>query len=213
VDQGNGAVTPFEALLRRGGAWLPSDAEGAVRLDGVSQPFGPPGGGGTVDEWFVWADPVTPDWSDDNTNVGTRFATAIPGSWIGNRVWRPATFSAGNSVFGWNEDGDALIGADTPLPDAGPLGAYVIQEFAAPAAIVPGVNYIAGYHTSRYGFTRVTEGATVPFTSTGPHLYTDPEVMSAVAKFKFGSVAGLVNPWSSSPNFHYHVSPVVRFPA
>jgi hypothetical protein len=209
VDQGNGAVTPFEALVRRGGAWLPSDAEGAVRLDGASQPFGPPAGGGTVDEWFVWADPVNADWPDDGSNVGTRFAVSIGGEWIGNRVWRAATPVDPQTVYGINDDTGALVAPEATV--AGPYGAYVTTLFAAPVAISPGVNYIAGFKTNRYGFTRVTEGATVPFTT--DHIYTDGVAMSAVAKYQYSATVPPAWPWSSSPNFHYHVSPVVRFPA
>lgn len=202
-------MSPFEAHLRIGGAWVLSDAEGAARIGGVSQPFGPPAGG-TVDEWFTFPTPVNPDWPDDNTNVGIRFGVSIAGEWIGNRVWRPVTLSAGQQVFGVNDDTGATIAAPTAIPDATPGGAWVEQLFSASVAVAPGVNYIAGYHTNRYGFTRVTEGWTIPHTT--EHMYTDPESYSATAVYVFGG-AGVNYPWTGSPNFHYNVSPVVRFPA
>jgi hypothetical protein len=154
-------VSPFEAHLRLGGVWLPSDAEGAARIGGVSQPFGPPAGG-TVDEWFTFPTPPNPDWSDANTNVGIRFAVTISGEWIGNRVWRPPTLTAGQQVFGVDDDTGVTIIAPTAIPDATPGGDWVEQLFSAPLTINPGTNYIAGYHTSRYGFTRVIEGWTIP---------------------------------------------------
>lgn len=202
-------MSPFEAHLRIGGVWALSDAEGAARIGGVSQPFGPPAGG-TVDEWFTFPTPANPDWSDANTNVGIRFAVTIAGEWIGNRVWRPPTLTAGQQVFGVNDDTGATIIAPTAIPDATPGGDWVEQLFSAPLTINPGTNYIAGYHTSRYGFTRVSEGWTIPHVT--DHLYTDAVSTAAVAVFVFGG-AGVNYPWTGSPNFHYNVSPVVRFPA
>jgi hypothetical protein len=180
-----------------------------VDFDGQRLAFGPADEEPvTVNEFFTFPTPVNPDWADSNTNVACRFATTAPGDFIGVRYWRPPTYSPNGTVFGVNEDTGAVIA--NPVAEAvdGIRGAFVELLFAAPAPIVPGVNYLAAYHTSRYGFTRVTEGATIPFLT--EHLYTDPVSMAAVSKFRFGGeLTG--GAFSSAPNFHFNVSPIVRF--
>lgn len=193
------------ARIYRGGAWADSSRTARVYRSGAWVEYAP--GSSTVDENFTFANPVTADWADNNTNVGVRFRVTTNGSWIGNRFWRVATAQTGESVFGVNDTAGVVIAPATAIGSA-TVGGYVTQLFSAPVAITPGVSYIAGYHTNRYGFTRVTDGATVPFTTT--RLFTPGANMGETAVFVFGT-AGATHPWSASPNFHYHVSPVVRF--
>lgn len=198
------------AMVRQGGAWVQSSATGRVRLGGVDIPFLPPGGG-TSDEWFTFPTPVNPDWPDSNTNVAVRFGVTTAGDFMGLRYWRPATYSAGGTVFGMNHDTLTVIASPVAEPVGGTLGAFVDLLFTTPVAITPGVNYLACYHTSRYGFTRVSEGATVPFFSQTSKIYS-ASPMSEVAMFRFGGelTGGAFTP---SPNFHFNISPIVRFTA
>lgn len=195
---------------RSGGGWAVSGLSGAVTFGGDRIPFGPPTGGGTITEFFTFPTPVNPDWSDSNTNVAVRFAVEENGDFMGVRYWRPATPFVGGTVFGFNDDTLAVI-APPVAEDAGQsLGAWNEVLFTTPVAIVPGVNYLACYHTNRYGFTRVSEGATVPFLT--DRIFTDSSGMSDVSKFRFGG-ENSGGEFSSSPNFHFNISPIVRFPA
>lgn len=194
-------------FVRQGGAWVQADVAGRARLGGVDIPWDRPTSG-TVDESFSWGTPLSSlDWADTGANVGTRFATSITGSWIGVKVWRPETLVDGQAVYGCNHDTGVPLTPSTPLA-AGGNGGYVSTMFAEPVTINPGINYIATFATNRYGFSRVSDGATLPFTTT--HLYTDPELMGAVA---FYTYVAYTSPGSASPNFHFHVSPIVRYPA
>lgn len=191
---------------RSGGSWADSALSGAVDFGGERIAFGPPTGGGTIDEYLDFPPPLSQsDWADQDANVGCAFAISIPGEWIGIRYWRPVTPSDTEYVFGGQKTG-ALLTPNTPIA-SGVRGAYVTQEFAAPVAITPGVDYVAAVRSNRYGFSRVTDGAVPPFTS--GHIFTD-SIMSAVAVYSY--VPNIV-PGSTSPNFHYNISPVVRFPA
>lgn len=193
------------AYVRRGGAWVPMGKSGKARLGGVDIPF--TGGGAPVDEFFIWPSILSSqDWADSNTNVGVKFGTTAPGSWIGNRVWVPLTPSPDLSVWGANDDLHTLVAPATTMTGV-TQGAYNTQLFSSPVAIVPGVNYMAMFHTSQYGFSRVVDGAVTPFTTS--RLFTD-STMVGTAFFIFGT-AGANLTFNPSPNFHYHVSPVVRY--
>lgn len=194
---------------RSGSGWADSALSGAVPFNGERIAFGPPTGGGTIDEFLAFPNPLTSaDWSDDNTNVAVRFGVTIPGQFVGVRFWRPATDQGAiERVYGCNHDANLVIAAPTVVA-GGIRGAYVEQLFDTPADILPGVNYFAAYHTNRYGFSRVVDGATPPFSSA--HIYTDP-TMAGTAWYAFGTAGNVPN--TPSANFHYNVSPIVRFPA
>lgn len=190
-----------------GSAWVDLSISGAVDFGG-RLPFGPPGGG-TVDEFLPFPSPLSQsNWADVGANVGTRFAISEAGSWIGIRVWRSEFVQnpGVEYVFAGNSNTNALLSPDTPV--AGEVrDAFVIQEFAAPIAITPGVDYIACYHTDRYGFSRVVDGAVPPFASA--RIFTD----SSMGALSFFTYTNGVVPTSSAPNFHFNISPVVRFSA
>lgn len=190
-----------------GGSWIDTALSGAVDFGGDRLEFGPPVGPGTVDEHFTFPTPGTPDWADDPVNVGLRFAVTESGSWIGNRIWRPTTANTppgGESVFGYNDNTGVQIAAPTAIATA-TRGTFIDQLFDVPASVDPGVDYTAGYYCRQYGFT-LTASATLPFTTT--RLYTDSG-MGAASFYNYGSAG--TRPATSSPNFHFNVSPIVRF--
>lgn len=196
------------AKFHDGSGWTDLPISGAVDFGGDRLPFGPPGGG-TIDEFLPFPTPLSHlNWPDAGANVGTRFAVEEAGSWIGVRLWRTEFVQnpGDEYVFAGNSNTNALLSPNTPLVGE-TRAAFVIQEFAAPIAVVPGVDYIACYHTNRYGFSRVIDGAVPPFAS--DRIFTD-STMGAVAFFTY---ANNTVPSSASPNFHFNVSPVVRFPA
>ncbi len=190
---------------RIGGEWADSIAAGTVRFGGVDVPFGPEPGGGTVDEAFSWPAPATTDFSDDPLRVGVKWQTAEAGSWVGNRMWLTPTAGAAETTAAYNADTtDVLV---TPEAVSGPRGAYVDHLFAAGVPVVPGVNYMAAVHRNRYGFTPTLDSV-LPFVTA--RLFTDDE-MPNTAYFGYGPAGTM--PASSSFSFHFHVSPIVRFPA
>lgn len=192
-----------------GSTWVDLSISGAADLAGDRFEFGPPGGGGTVDEFFTFPTPEEPDWPDDPVNVGTRFAVTESGEWVGNRVWRPITVDVppgGESVFGHNDNTGVQIAAPTAIVTSD-RGMFVDQLFSASTTVDPGVDYVAGYYCRRYGFT-LTANATLPFTTA--RLYTDA-IMGQVSFYNYGSAG--TRPSTSSPNFHFNISPIVRFPA
>lgn len=193
-----------------GSAWVDLSISGAADLAGDRFEFGPPSGG-TVDEFLAYPSPLSQsNWDDPGANVGCRFALSVPGSWIGVRYWRPSNAQADGVeyVFGADQGGNTLLTPNTPVVGT-TRGAFVIQEFAAPVAVTPGVDYIACYHTNRYGFSRYSDGAANPFSSASGRLFTDSSV-NAIAFFTYSDNTV---PLSSAPNFHFNISPVVRFPA
>jgi hypothetical protein len=197
------------AKWHNGSGWTDLAISGAVDYAGERITYGPPTGGGTVDEFFTFATPGQPDWPDDPVNVGVRFAVLEAGEWIGNRVWRPITVDippGGESVFGHNDNTGVRIAEPTPIATTD-RGMFVDQLFSASTPVVPGVDYVAGYYCRRYGFT-LTANATLPFTTT--RLYTDT-TMTQVSFYNYGSAG--TRPGASSPNFHFNISPIVRFPA
>ena len=192
---------------RSGGAWVDSALSGAVTFGGERIAFGPPTGGGTIDEFFTFPNPLSSlDWPDTGANVATRFAVAEAGSWIGIRVWRAITSQDGEYVFACNGDAGTILTPNTPIASE-TRGAFISQEFAVPTPVVPGVNYVAAYHTNLYGFSRVTDGAVTPFTT--ERMFTD----SAMGATAFYTYTPNTVPTSASPNFHFNISPIVRFPA
>lgn len=204
-------MVPYTAMVKRNGSWVQSSAQGTAYLNGNPITFAPPSAG-TVDEWLQFADPPvsTRDWSDAGANVGTRFALSISGSWVGIRIWRPPTIQdeGVEYVFGANQGNGALLTPNTPVVSA-TRGAFVDVMFAAAVPATPGVDYIAAYSTNIYGFSRYSDTPAPPFVSQSGRLYTDSGV-NAVA---FYTYVKNESPGSSSPNFHFNVSPIMRFPA
>lgn len=189
-----------------GGTWVDTDLSGAVDFGGGRLSYGPPAGG-PITEFFTFPTPVNPDWPDSTVNVAVRFQVTEASDFMGVRYWRAPTFAAGGTVFGVNDDTLAVIASPVAEP-AGTLGVWTDLLFVTPVAIVPGVNYLACYHTTRYGFTRVSEGATVPFLT--DRIFTSAS-MGDVAKFRAGGeLSG--GAFTSSPTFHFNISPIVRFP-
>lgn len=192
-----------------GSAWVDLRLSGAADLQGSRFQFSRPAG--TVDEFFALPNPLSSNnWADAGSNVGTRFTVNGPGSWIGVRVWRPSFVQNVNAeyVFAANVTANTLLSPNTTLVNA-TRGAFVIQEFVTPISIVAGTTYMACYHTDRYGFSRYTDGAVLPLTSTLGKI-TTTSVASTVAFFTYSNNTV---PSSSAANFHFNVSPVVRFPA
>jgi hypothetical protein len=195
---------------RSGGSWADSALSGAVDFNGGRLAFGPPESPGAIDEFLEFVSPPVPtrDWSDAGANVGTRFALSVPGSWIGIRIWRPLTEQAPGAeyVFGGNQGSGQLLTPNTPVV-SDTRGDFVLVPFAASVPVTPGVDYLAAYSTNIYGFSRYSDTSPPPFASSSGRLYTD-ESVNAVAFYTY--VKNEV-PGSSSPNFHFNVSPIVRF--
>lgn len=190
--------------LRVGGAWVQSGLTGKVRPAGVDIPFSPPSAG--VDEWLLYPDPLSNnDWFDLDANVGVKFAVTEAASWVGVRFWRSPTPTT-DYVFGGVEGDTTPITPNTAIASA-VQGAFVSQLFAAPVAVIPGTNYIAAYHCSRYGFSRYTDGAVAPFASVSSRIYTDT-VTSAIAFYTYTANR---TPDTSSQNFHFNISPIIHF--
>ena len=194
----------MRARISDGAAWVDTDLTGFVQYGGERVEFGPPAGG-TVDEFFNFPTPANPDWADDPVNVGCVWATLTAGDWIGNRMWvAPSAGTVRTAAYNWDTQG-VLIPSEVI---GGGVGQYVSHLFASAVSVLPGVSYMAAMHTTRYGFTRPSEGAVTPFTTV--QLYTSAD-MGAVSYYTYGPAGNL--PTTSSPNFHFNVSPIVRFPA
>ncbi len=105
-----------------------------------------------VRETFAFGAPATPDAPDAAVNLATLFAVTAAGLVVGI-AWQTPTVAPGvvPVVQLWNKDTATLLAQQT-------VGAVVpgtVQQvlFAAPAAVVPGVNYHAQVWTDRYAFT------------------------------------------------------------
>lgn len=191
------------AKIRVGGAWVDSDLEGDIRVGGLWVPFGP--AAGFTDESFTFPTPGAPDWSDSPVNMGCKFTVSTAGSWIGNKVWLSTTAVATEYVFGHNFDNGTQVA--TPVAISGATrGTFHTQLFGTPVSIISGVNYIAGFYSSRYGYTTPAQGATVPFTTS---RMTTASSMGSVAYYLYGAFG--TRPTTSSSGFHFNVSPIVRF--
>lgn len=153
--------------------------------------------------FLVFSDPVDPDFADAAVNLGVQWATTEAGLWIGNRVLVATSGPGGTgsiTAAAYNEDTHTLLASQAATAVA---GAEQVIRFATPVAVVPGVNYLAAYHTDlRYAFQAAYAW---PAASADAKL-TTPGANAG----RFLYAAGVAEPTNVTA-VNFYVSPVVRF--
>lgn len=189
---------------RVSGAWVDTEATGAVRLGGVTVPFGPEPGGPTL-ESVTWPDPPTLTNADDNTTytMGIRFSLVTAKLCYGI-TWRvpdavaPTQFIGDHLAALWEVAGETRLAAQvfTPVP-----GGEQQILFAEPVALSAGpVQYVASVHTRRYVFRN---GGGVWPTSPSGNVVTDQGKLVADSPPTVYPGGTFGTPW-------YYVSPLVE---
>lgn len=156
-----------------------------------------------VDEAFVFPPPPVENRNlndGQELTLGLVWGTTAEGTWIGNRIYTPTSVVDVIRAAAYNLDSSSLLGSkmmSTPATDR-----LVDIIFDEPLTVLPGVNYLAAYHSTAAYVATPSPGQTWPVTTA--HLYTPS---SAIGRWRYGSM-GLPE---NSTNSHYHVSPIVRF--
>src|SRR5688572_27971200 len=127
-------------------------------------------------EAFDYGAPADPDEADSAVNLGVVWATLAEGSWVGNRIRLP-TSAPGITTTATAYDDDTGGELATKVFTPTPLGGLVDALFDTDVDIVPGVNYLAAWHTDRYTFT-----SAYGWPATTQSLFTLP---SSAARFLY----------------------------
>ena len=187
---------------RVSGAWVDTEAMGAVRVGGVTVPFGP-SGGPTLED-VTWPDPPASTNLDDGDayTMGIRFSltAAKPIYGITWRVPDSVTTPAGGNHVAtlWAVSDESLLATInfTPVP-----GGEQQILFSAPyTPLAAPVQYVAAVHTRKYVFRN---GGGIWPTSPSGNVITDQGklvVNNNPAVYPGGTFG---TPW-------YYVSPLVE---